>query len=59
MPCEAAVTVASESCRAQVRLVDVGRASIDDDVQFDAVVCSLDHTGHEPEVVAAFIVDGD
>ncbi len=58
-PCEATVTVASESCRAQVRSVDVGRALIDDDVQVDAVVCSLDHTDHEPEVVVTFIVDGD
>jgi hypothetical protein len=35
------------------------RALIDKYVQVDAIVCPLDHTDHEVEVVAAFLVDVD
>ncbi len=59
MPGKAAVAVASQSCWAQVRMVDMCRASIDEYFQIDAIVCPLDHTNHELEAVAAFLVDVD
>jgi hypothetical protein len=59
MPGRDAVAVASQSCWAQVQMVDVCRALIDKYVQVDAIVCPLDYANLELEVVAAFLVDVD
>ncbi len=59
MPGKATVAVASLSCWAQVRTVDMCRSLIDEYVQVDAIVCPLDHADHELEAVAAFLVDVD
>ena len=55
-PCKTDVALASHPSWAQVGVVDMGRAPVDNDIQSESAVCNLDDLYHEEEVVAAFLL---